>query len=142
MGHPPFGPQPPPNFENLTPAQREWFKLQQEFFSEKRRKEEMDRMRHFQQMHQQMGGMGPGPGDGPYFRGMRPMRPGMPPGPMSPTSPPFGPPHGGPNDFMMGPAEILVEDPNLRGRCSSARLKRSTCSSGRCRWQQRSWNSR
>ena len=94
-------PGAPPNFENMTPAQREWFKLQQDYYNDKRRKQDMDRMRHLQQMQQM--GMNIPPGEAPpHFFRMR--GPGMPPGPMSPTSPNFTGPMG-PNDpaFMMGP---------------------------------------
>ena len=79
MGGPPFGPGGlPPNWDNMTPAQREWFKLQQDFYMDKRRKQQMQHMNQMQHIH-----MGPGGQPPPYF-GMR--RGGM-PGPMSPTSP-------------------------------------------------------
>ena len=94
----PIGPGLPPNWDTMTPAQREWFKLQQDFYQDKRRKQQMQ---HMQQMH-----MGPGPPP-PYF-GMR--RGGMPGGPMSPTSPNMCGPMGSmrgpsphPNDPMMMP---------------------------------------
>ena len=90
---PGFGPHPG-QLENLTPAQRDWVKMQHEFAMEKRHKQEMERMQRIRM------GMPPGhhmpPGmEGHPFMQMRGMRP-----PMSPTSPSF--PHGDPR-FMLGP---------------------------------------
>ena len=91
---PPMGPGFPPHpsqLENMTPAQRDWMKMQHDFALEKRHKQEMERMQRVRM------GMPPGhlpPGmDHPFMmRGMRP--------PMSPSSPNF--PHGDPR-FMLGP---------------------------------------
>lgn len=70
-----FGQQAlPPNWENMTPEEREWFKLQHEYYLER------------QKSQMQMGG---GPG---FFNELPPRMPG----PMSPMSPSFngsGPPN-------------------------------------------------
>ena len=87
QGSPRMGPSPfpaggiMPNMENMTPAQHEWLRLQQEYYSEKQRKQ------HMQQMGMTMPGGGPPPPS--YFTSMH-RRQGMPPGgvngPLSPTS--------------------------------------------------------
>ena len=86
QGSPRMGPSPfppggiMPNMENMTPAQHEWLRLQQEYYSEKQRKQ------HMQQMGMNMPGGPPPPS---YFTSMH-RRQGMPPGgvngPLSPTS--------------------------------------------------------
>ncbi|XP_060068266.1 trithorax group protein osa-like [Ylistrum balloti] len=97
-GHPGFGPH---NMQNMTPAQREWLRLQQEYYMEKRRHQQ-------QQIAQRMGGQPPNmemPGASPgappsYYSTMAQKRGGS--GGMSTSpntngpigSPPLMPPHG------------------------------------------------
>ena len=127
-----MGPQLPPNWDNMTPAQREWFKLQHEFYINKRRKIQIDQMKRMEDMQRMQMGMrsgapcGPGPPP-PYMR-----RPGIPMGAASPTSPngphlgssghPSPAPsdpfilHGGPRHPMMGPRMPGYDpamDPNM-----------------------------
>ena len=114
MGPGPFPGGPgglPHDWENLSPAQREWYKLQQQFVSEKRQK-----AREIQ-MHQMgpMGNLGGGPPPPYGFPGMRGR------GPMSPTSPPYnGAPMGGPSpgpgdQFIMGPRGPTMMGPRGMG---------------------------
>ena len=91
---PPYGMRGlPPNWENLSVEQREWYKVQQEYFAEKMRKQQLESM-HYQQM--QPMGMPPSRHPSPFYAGM-PQRHGMMDS-MSPSSPSFNgpmPPHPG-----------------------------------------------
>ena len=137
-----MGPQLPPNWETMTPAQREWFKLQHDFYITKRRKAQIDQMKRMEDMQRMQMGMrggappgGPGPPPPYGMGGMR--RQGMPMGASSPTSPngphmgssghpspapsePFMFP-GGPRHPMMGPGPRMPGgfdpsmDPNMSG---------------------------
>ena len=105
----PMGPQLPPNWESMNPAQREWFKLQHDYYINKRRKIQMDQYKRMEDVRMQQLAMRPGgPPPPPYnMGGMR--RPGMPIGASSPTSPngphlgSSGHPSPAPSDAFMFP---------------------------------------
>lgn len=93
---PPFGePGLPPNWDMMTPEEREWFRLQQDYYMEQRQK------RHMQM--QQMGG-GPPPAPPGYFGDMPRQPPGRTSGPLSPVSPSFNgaSPHDAQGFFFQG----------------------------------------
>jgi len=69
----------PPNWEMMTNEEREWFRLQQEYYLEQRQKRQM-------QLQQMAGGQQPPPG---FFGDMPRQPPGRTSGPLSPVSPSF-----------------------------------------------------
>jgi len=80
MGPPPFGEHGlPPNWDMMTNEEREWFRLQQEYYMEQRQKRQI-------QLQQMAGGQQPPPG---FFGDMPRQPPGRTSGPLSPVSPSF-----------------------------------------------------
>ncbi|XP_071497197.1 uncharacterized protein [Diadema antillarum] len=113
----------PPDWENMTPAQRDWYKLQQEFYLEKRRKIMEEHVKMQARMGEFPGPMGPGPGPGPGPMRGDPMMGAHPPGSFPPDmmglnmGPP--PPYpAGPGAMPTGPAGP-VQGPNGMQRRSS-----------------------
>lgn len=111
QGMPQYGPGPhPQNMQNFTAAQRDWMRLQQEFFTEKR----------IQQSRGQMGPNGPhmGPGQPPpsYFSSIAQKRHGS-VGIGSPTSPNMNGPMGSPSVTAQGELYFLFFETFLSYQC-------------------------
>ena len=81
----------PPNWDVMTPEEREWFRLQQEYYLEQRQKRQIQ----LQQMAA-TGGQQPPPPPPGFFGEMPRQPPGRTSGPLSPVSPSFNGPS--PND--------------------------------------------
>lgn len=89
-GNGPLPPGLPPNWENMSNEEREWFKLQHEYY--------MERQKHQMQMSRNNGGPPPPPG---YFGEMGPQS--RMPGPHSPVSPSFAMNRDPSGFFFQGP---------------------------------------
>ena len=119
-----FGPQ---NIQNMPPAQREWLRLQQEYYIEKRKHQQ-------QHMAHRMGGPGmgpdmmvPNPGGGPpppsYYSSIAQKHGGPPGDIITSTSPTMNGPMGSPSMISQGmdPQDPMagMYNPNPRSRRSS-----------------------